>query len=89
MEVSFYRLIKLRGRYAISFLNGLFHRHMLVLNQIEVSTSFRQFLFVQQVMHRHPRLCIKQSVMRGFVIRRGVMLHREQIGQREPDLATE
>src|ERR1700730_4866437 len=40
-------------------------------------------------MHRYPRLGVEERVMRAFVVSGSVMLHGEQIGQSEPDLAAE
>jgi len=89
VEIILHRLFELDRTYAVGFLNGIFHRDVLVQYQIEVSASFRQFLLVKQVVHDDPRLRVVERVMSTFVARRGVVLHGEKIGQREPDLGAE
>src|SRR5579862_3956547 len=44
---------------------------------------------MQQVVHHHPGLGVVEGVMRAFVFRGGIVLHRKQVRKREPYLRTE
>ena len=86
MEINFYGLIDLRRGHAVGLLDRVFQRQVLILDQVEKCPGLRHFFLVDEVMNHHPRLRIEQSVVGAFVEIRGVMLHRQQIGEREPDL---
>ena len=86
MKIFLHRLFQLRGTHAVGLLNGVFHRDMLVEDQIEVGASLGQLFLVKQVVHHDPRLGIVERVVRALVARRGIVLHGEEVGQGQPDL---
>ena len=62
---------------------------MLIQDQVKVRPNLGQLLLVEQVMHDDPRLRVIERMVAAFVTSRGVVLHREEVGQGEPDLGTE
>ena len=89
VEVILHRLFQLRGVHAVGFLNCIFHRDVLVQDQVEVGSSLGQLLFVKQVVHHDPRFRIVERVAVAFVTTRSVVLHREEVWQGKPDLGAE
>ena len=67
VEIIFHRLFQLRGGHAVRFLNRVFDRDVLVQDEVEVGSGFRQLLLVEQVVHHDPRFGVIDRVARAFV----------------------
>ena len=81
VEVILHRLLQLRGTHAVGFLNGILDRDVLVQDQVKVGPNLGQLLLMKQVMHDDPRLRVIKRMVAAFVTSRGVVLHREEVGQ--------
>ena len=70
-------------------MNGIFDGDVLIQDEIEVCAGFGQLLFVEQIVHHDPRLGVVKRVVRAQVASRGIVLHREEVGQGQPDLGAQ
>ncbi len=70
-------------------MNGVFHGHLLIQDEIEVRAGFGQLLFVEQIVHHDPRLGVVKRVVRAQVAGGGVVLHRKEVGKGQPDLGAQ
>ena len=86
MKIIFHRFFELIGSHAVGLLDGFFDRKVLVQDESEVSSSFGQLLFMEQIVDDDPGFGVVERVMRALVAAGGVVLYGEQVGQREPDL---
>ena len=85
MKVVSQCVVKLHRSHAVSLLDRLFHGDFLVFHQIKISPGFGELVFVEQVVQRNPGLCVKQRVMRTFLIIRNAVFRGKEVRGRKPD----